>query len=186
MATNDTKFLTYVEDSAGVEQRQAIQKIDATVATNGIDNDAIPGSKVDLEDDLNPTDVAPVAAPTIVGSPTIPVELEVIVADGTSADVGTFDMPWKARLVGIRAVKTGAAGASGDLFEVESAAGGTGTNIAYADLQVGDTFTTTDNVINDAAADLAAGATIHFRRIRAGAGSPNTACRAYLTFHKHS
>jgi len=182
MATNDTKFLTYVEDAAGVEQRQAIQKIDATVATNGIDNDAIPGSKVDLEDDLSPTDVAPVAAPTVVGSPTIPVELEVIVAAGATADVGTFVMPWKARLVGIRAVKTAGNGGAGDLFEVEDTAGGAGTNIAYADLQLGDTFTSTDNVINDAAADLAAGATIHFRRVTVTDG----ACRAYLLFHKHS
>jgi hypothetical protein len=46
MATNDTKFLTYVEDAAGVEQRQAIQKIDATVAGNGIEVGAISGTKI--------------------------------------------------------------------------------------------------------------------------------------------
>jgi hypothetical protein len=180
MAANDEFIHVWKEGTDGTKNLQVLQKIDSDFGANGIEANAIPGTAVDLGADLVAADVAPVAAPTIVGTPAVPVQLEVVVAAGATADVGTFVMPWKARLVNIEGYKTAANGGAGDLFEVEDTAGGAGVNIASLDLNVSDTAKT-NGVINDAANNLAAGATIHFRRVTVTDG----ACNALLTFIRH-
>lgn len=181
MATNDVNLLVYREDSAGVKQRETIQKLDSTDCANLFDAGAIPGDKVDLSNDLAASDVAGVSIPTTVGFQTIPIVLEVNVADGATGDVGTWTAPFDCRIVGVAALKTGGNGAAGDLFEIEDAAGGAGNNIATTSLNDTDTsFITGSTIIDDARTDIASGTTIHFRRVASGAA--NNACRAYVSF----
>ncbi len=154
--------------------------LDAAFFADKVAAGAIPGAAL-ADNSVDAASIHDVAAPTIVGTPTVPVQFEVIVAAGATADVGTFTAPWKCRLVDVSVYKTAANGGAGDLFEVETAAGGAGANISTADLNVNDTFRAAAS-LNDAVIDIASGATIHFRRTTVTDG----ACRAVLTFHKHT
>lgn len=168
------------DDQTGATEFPA-QQMDAAQAALAFAADAIPGDKVDLSNDLAASDVAGVSIPTTVGFQTIPIVLEVNVANGASADVGTWTAPFDCRIVGVAALKTDGNGGAGDLFEIEDAAGGAGNNIATTSLNDTDTsFITGSTIIDDARTDIASGTTIHFRRVAGGA--TNNACRAYVSF----
>lgn len=192
MAANDVHIKLYRQDSAGIEQIEAVQKLDATDVSNLFDDSSIPTSKLANEavttakiadNAITAAKVANVAAPTVVGTPAQPVVVEVEIANGSTDDVGSLVMPWKARLVGLSAVKTGGNGDATTSASVEDAAAGAGNTIAALSLNDTDQSVIQTSVIDDDHADLAEGATIYFRRTKI---SGNNACRLYVTFIKHA
>ena len=166
-------FPALIDSASGLTATDTVdghKRLDVTVDGDNIAANSITATMID-----------DVAAPTVVGTPTVPVQLEVVVAAGATADVGTFVAPWKCRLVDLRVYKTVTNGGAGDLFEVETAAAGAGTNIATADLNVLDTASC-PTLLNDAVIDIASGGTIHLRRVTVTSG----ACRVVLSLHKHT
>lgn len=113
--------------------------------------------------------------PSVAGTPAALVGLPVSASNGASDDVGTFVADRDYFVVGGVFYKTAAAGDAGDMFQLRTAAGGAGSLIVAADLNVADQASC-PSALNDSVAAITSGNTYHLRRVNGGGGAPNTAC----------
>lgn len=156
------------DDATGATSFPA-QQMTNEQATLAFAADAIPGSKVNLSNDIVPSDLD-ASGTAAAGSLAVGFKGFIIVPDGANADIVAFDCPVKAKIDFIRGTKTGGAGGVGDAIQVRTAAAGGGSLIGSLDLNtVADKAPVVAADLDDSVNTIAAGGQVFVRRIAGAA-----------------